>query len=184
MTGVVRSGSGVNAAGNYQAAGKTGTSENNRSAWFVGYTPEIVTAVGLFGEQSDGTGQVTLTNTVNEGRANGGGVPAKIWKAYTTGALGGGSDARFDLDVDESATAEPTPTPTPTPTPSPTESETDKPDDSPTPTPTESETEPPTGDPTPTPTKSPSGPPSFTPPPDPGDGDPGDPDEPGLNLRP
>ncbi|MET9665664.1 transglycosylase domain-containing protein [Streptomyces sp. NPDC006475] len=184
MTGVVRSGSGVNAAGEYQAAGKTGTSENNRSAWFVGYTPEIVTAVGLFGEQSDGTGQVTLTNTVNEGRANGGGVPAKIWKAYTTGALGGGSDARFDLDVDESATAEPTPTPTPTPTPSPTESETDKPDDSPTPTPTESETEPPTGDPTPTPTKSPSGPPSFTPPPDPGDGDPGDPDEPGLNLRP
>lgn len=39
MTGVVKSGSGINAAGDYEAAGKTGTSENNRSAWFVGYTP-------------------------------------------------------------------------------------------------------------------------------------------------
>lgn len=39
MTGVVQSGSGFRAAGDYEAAGKTGTSENNRSAWFVGYTP-------------------------------------------------------------------------------------------------------------------------------------------------
>ncbi|WMX45277.1 transglycosylase domain-containing protein [Streptomyces roseicoloratus] len=122
MQGVVRSGSGFRAAGDYQAAGKTGTSENNRSAWFVGYTPEIVTAVGLFGEDANGN-QVTLTNTINPGRANGGRTPAQIWGAYTTAALGGGSDATFDLETDGTSgdTGAPTPTATtgsPSPTPS------------------------------------------------------------------
>ncbi|MDT9688451.1 transglycosylase domain-containing protein [Streptomyces sp. P9(2023)] len=112
MTGVVRNGSGFRAAGDYAAAGKTGTSENNRSAWFVGYTPELVTAVGLFGEDTKGN-QVTLTDTINPGRANGGRTPAQIWGAYTTAALDGGSDARFDLETGGSGDiveTEPTPT--------------------------------------------------------------------------
>ncbi|MEU4271927.1 transglycosylase domain-containing protein [Streptomyces sp. NPDC026092] len=115
MTGVVRNGSGSRAAGDYAAAGKTGTSENNRSAWFVGYTPELVTAVGLFGEDTKGN-QVTLTNTINEGRANGGRTPAQIWGDYTGAALGGGSDAQFDLETDGSSgdSVEPDPTSTPT----------------------------------------------------------------------
>ncbi|MGW9448493.1 transglycosylase domain-containing protein [Streptomyces sp. NPDC055632] len=111
MTGVVRSGSGTRAAGDYAAAGKTGTSENNRSAWFVGYTPELVTAVGLFGEDTKGN-QVTLTNTINRGRANGGGKPAQIWGDYTTRALNGGSDARFDLETDGTDAVEPDPSAT------------------------------------------------------------------------
>ncbi|MFG2871520.1 transglycosylase domain-containing protein [Streptomyces sp. NPDC048338] len=113
MTGVVRSGSGVRAAGDYAAAGKTGTSENNRSAWFVGYTPELVTAVALFGEDAKGN-QVTLTDTINPGRANGGRTPAQIWGAYTTRALGGGSDEQFDLETDDTAIVEPDPTPSET----------------------------------------------------------------------
>ncbi|MGV9691290.1 transglycosylase domain-containing protein [Streptomyces sp. NPDC003444] len=113
MTGVVRSGSGTRAAGDYAAAGKTGTSENNRSAWFVGYTPELVTAVGLFGEDAKGN-QVTLTNTINPGRANGGRTPAKIWGDYTTRALNGGSDATFDLETEGTDPVEPAPDPTPT----------------------------------------------------------------------
>ncbi|MFE3072644.1 transglycosylase domain-containing protein [Streptomyces sp. NPDC059247] len=110
LTGVVRNGSGLRAAGDYQAAGKTGTSENNRSAWFVGYTPELVTAVALFGEDTKGN-QVTLTGTINPGRANGGRTPAQIWGAYTTAALGGGSDAAFDLETDGSDPVEPDPDP-------------------------------------------------------------------------
>ncbi|MFD7322389.1 transglycosylase domain-containing protein [Streptomyces sp. NPDC059875] len=142
MTGVVSSGSGTRAAGDYAAAGKTGTSENNRSAWFVGYTPELVTAVGLFGEDPKGN-QVTLTDTINQGRANGGRTPAQIWGDYTTAALDGGSDARFDLEVDDSSVLEPNPTPTqsteaPTTTPPPT---TGSPD--PTPPPTSTATTPP-----------------------------------------
>ncbi|MEV4945101.1 transglycosylase domain-containing protein [Streptomyces sp. NPDC053755] len=139
MTGVVSSGSGFRAAGDYAAAGKTGTSENNRSAWFVGYTPELVTAVGLFGEDPKG-GQVTLTDTINPGRANGGRTPAQIWGAYTTGALGGGSDTPFDLETGDSGVLAPEPTPSrttesPTPTP-PATPDTDTPDPTPPPTPT------------------------------------------------
>ncbi|MFD3572060.1 transglycosylase domain-containing protein [Streptomyces sp. NPDC058667] len=111
MQGVVRDGSGFRAAGDYEAAGKTGTSENNRSAWFVGYTPELVTAVALFGEDAKGN-QVTLTDTIEQGRANGGRRPAQIWGDYTTSALGGGSDASFDLETDSSTPVEPDPEPT------------------------------------------------------------------------
>jgi penicillin-binding protein 1A len=183
MTGVVKSGSGQNAAGEYEAAGKTGTSENNRSAWFVGYTPELVTAVALFGEDPKG-GQVTLTDTVNAGRANGGGVPAKIWKQYTTGALDGGSDAEFELEVDETATADPDPKPSDTPTQTPSPTATREPEETPTPTPTKTPTETPTDDPTQTPTKTPTGEPTFTPPTDPTDGGPGGPDGDKGVLRP
>ncbi|MHC5703672.1 transglycosylase domain-containing protein [Streptomyces tirandamycinicus] len=147
MTGVVRSGSGRNAQGDYYAAGKTGTSENNRSAWFVGYTPELVTAVALFGEDTKG-GQVTLTDTVNEGRANGGGVPALIWQRYTTGALGGGSGKRFDLELLAPVREEPPASPSGTPSgseepeepsdePSRPEEPEDPPSDSPDPTPSD-----------------------------------------------
>ncbi|MEO3975996.1 transglycosylase domain-containing protein [Streptomyces sp. CAU 1734] len=112
LEGVVEkpTGTGRAAAGPYDAAGKTGTSENNRSAWYVGFTPKLVTAVALYGEHPEDGRQVTLNNTVNEGRANGGGVPAAIWRAYTTGAIGGDADARFDLKVKEPARDLPDPT--------------------------------------------------------------------------
>ncbi|WP_306327797.1 transglycosylase domain-containing protein [Streptomyces venezuelae] len=160
MTGVVSNGSGFRAAGDYEAAGKTGTSENNRSAWFVGYTPELVTAVGLFGEDAKGN-QVTLTDTINPGRANGGRTPAQIWGAYTTSALGGGSDASFDLETDGwgGPDREPTSTPSTGTTDEPTEAPTtDAPD--PTATTTPPATTPPvTRDPATTPP-----PPTTTPP--------------------
>ncbi|WP_328396981.1 penicillin-binding protein [Streptomyces sp. NBC_00390] len=113
LTGVVKYGSGQAAnTSAYQAAGKTGTSENNKSAWFAGYTPELTTVVALFGESpKEGGGQVTLTGTANSGRANGGGFPARIWADYTLGALNGGSDAQFDLEVAESASPDPDPDP-------------------------------------------------------------------------
>ncbi|GHA72147.1 transglycosylase domain-containing protein [Streptomyces termitum] len=125
MIGVVRNGSGAGAAGDYEAAGKTGTSENNRSAWFVGYTPELVTAVALFGEDTSGeiAQQVTLTDTIQRGRANGGGIPASIWGAYTERALEGGSDASFDLETEGGSGAEPTATGSTTPSQEPTRDE-------------------------------------------------------------
>ncbi|MEW1723550.1 transglycosylase domain-containing protein [Streptomyces sp. NPDC093109] len=140
---VVKNGSGRAAYTDaYQAAGKTGTSEKNFSAWFAAYTPQLTTVVALYGESTkEGGGQVTLTGTANSGRANGGGFPARIWADYTLGALNGGSDAEFDLDIAKTEPVEPSATPTTeSPTPSPSSS----------PTPTESATE----SPTPTPTRS------------------------------
>ncbi|MEW2550575.1 transglycosylase domain-containing protein [Streptomyces zhihengii] len=185
LTGVVAQGSGVAAKSSaYEAAGKTGTSEKNRSAWFAGYTPELTTVVALFGESTaEGGGQVSLTGTANSGRANGGGFPARIWGDYTLDALNGGSDASFDLDVAEPASPEPDPDPTPSetvtedpdPTPSETETETRDPD----PTPSETETRDP--DPTPSQTQGPDPTPSggvtFSPPVEPDDGS-------GERLRP
>ncbi|GAB2707550.1 transglycosylase domain-containing protein [Kitasatospora kifunensis] len=103
------------------AAGKTGTTDGNRSAWFVGYTPEVVTSVAMFGEQA-GTGkQVTLSGTAGGGRVNGGGYPAQIWTDYMKAALKGTPVGQFTdpgptvLD-DAASTASVAPsTPSPTP---------------------------------------------------------------------
>ncbi|QXE34934.1 penicillin-binding protein [Streptomyces sp. GMY02] len=153
LQGVVDHGSGFEADSSaYDAAGKTGTSEENRSAWFAAYTPQLTTVVALFGESpKDGGKQVSLTGTANSGRANGGGFPARIWADYTLGALNGGSDARFDLEIPEPVREEPVvppaetaPEETPTteaPPPTPTQEEpspTDSPSESPSRTPEES----------------------------------------------
>ncbi|MFF1913412.1 transglycosylase domain-containing protein [Streptomyces sp. NPDC058239] len=132
LQGVVDSGSGQAAKTSaYEAAGKTGTSENNKAALFAGYTPELTTVVALFGESpKDGGGQVSLTGTANSGRANGGGFPAQIWADYTLGALGGGSGAQFDLqDVERGEVTVPTrPSTTPSQTTSPDPSTSQSPD--------------------------------------------------------
>ncbi|MEU3554185.1 transglycosylase domain-containing protein [Streptomyces fragilis] len=127
-----------------QVAGKTGTSDGNKSAWFVGYTPDLVTAVGMFGEHPKSHRHVSLSGATGlipgKGRINGGGYPAQIWADYTFGVTDG--SARFDLRTDQGAAIAPTPTQTPSPTPSETPTET------PSPTPSETVTETPTGTPT------------------------------------
>ncbi|MEU5658108.1 transglycosylase domain-containing protein [Streptomyces sp. NPDC047737] len=174
LTEVVDIGSGRAAnTSAYDAAGKTGTSENNKAAWFAGYTPELTTVVALFGESTrDGGGQVTLTGTANSGRANGGGFPARIWADYTLGALGGGSDAAFDLEgVERGETAV---TESPSVTPSESEEPSETPSEEPeTPSQTPSETPSEESPPAQTPSETPSGTPSTTPSTtkDPGDGD-------------
>ncbi|MER5503430.1 transglycosylase domain-containing protein [Streptomyces sp. NPDC002466] len=120
LQGVVKNGSGSKAASmSYEAAGKTGTSENNKSAWFAAYTPDLTTVVALFGESpKEGGGQVSLTGTANSGRANGGGFPAEIWADYTLGALNG-THATFDLeDVEQGETSLPPASQSPSQSPS------------------------------------------------------------------
>ncbi|WP_320778765.1 transglycosylase domain-containing protein [Streptomyces sp. CRN 30] len=127
-----------------QVAGKTGTSDDNKSAWFTGYTPDLVTSVGLFGEDSETHAQTTLqgaTGTLpGKGRVAGGGFPARIWAQYTFGAMD--EVSRFDLETNQGAAVEPTPTPTPTPSPSESPSEEPTPEESTTsPTPSQTPTD-------------------------------------------
>jgi penicillin-binding protein 1A len=57
-------GAGVRSAGYYgAAAGKTGTTNENSDAWFVGYTPELVGAVWLGFDQ-----RRTIAGNANGGR--------------------------------------------------------------------------------------------------------------------
>lgn len=65
-----------------QVAGKTGTSEEWNDAWFVGYTPQLVTAVWM----GSPSGQVSM-RSVGGIRVTGGSYPATIWKAFMERAL-------------------------------------------------------------------------------------------------
>ncbi|MEU3251916.1 transglycosylase domain-containing protein [Streptomyces sp. NPDC006997] len=97
--------------GGQQVAGKTGTSDENKSAWFTGYTPDLVTSVGLFGENHEPPhNQVPMYEAGGEPRVNGGGFPALIWAQYTFGAMGGVTE--FDLETDQGAAVEPDEEPT------------------------------------------------------------------------
>ncbi|MFB7189023.1 transglycosylase domain-containing protein [Streptomyces sp. NPDC056230] len=178
LEGVVKSGSGRAAnTSAYEAAGKTGTSENNKAALFAGYTPDLTTVVALFGESPQGGTQVSLTGTANSGRANGGGFPAEIWADYTLGALNGGSSNQFDLqDVERGqATVPNTPSNTPSAPESPTQPPSQEPS-RPVQSPSDGPSQPTSQSPEPPPSQTPDVPPSQTP--DvPGDG--GDPGRPG-----
>ncbi|MFG2726603.1 transglycosylase domain-containing protein [Streptomyces canus] len=157
-----------------KVAGKTGTSDNNKSAWFTGFTPSLVTSVGLFGEDAKPPhAQVTLTGATglipSPGRINGGGYPAQIWAAYTFGVQT--EVTKFDLETDQGAAVQqpsrpPSPSQSATPTesdePSPSQSS-QKPSSTPSSTPTSSPpaSSTPTSSSTPTtspPVNSPSGP--------------------------
>ncbi|MGV9243016.1 transglycosylase domain-containing protein [Streptomyces sp. NPDC003710] len=132
-----------------QVAGKTGTSDNNKSAWFTGYTPDLVTSVGLFGESAKNGAQVGLTGATGRipgsGRINGGGYPAQIWAAYTFEAMG--EVSTFDLDTTQGAAVQPSVTPTLSQSPSSTPSST--------PTTQKPTSQPPTSSAPPTPSQTP-----------------------------
>jgi membrane peptidoglycan carboxypeptidase len=67
------------------AAGKTGTSQSNASAWFAAYTPQLAASVALFrdsaSESLNGIGGLTSVT--------GGTFPARIWTQFMKGALKG-----------------------------------------------------------------------------------------------
>ncbi|MFE9439438.1 transglycosylase domain-containing protein [Streptomyces sp. NPDC006602] len=150
-----------------QVAGKTGTSDDNKSAWFTGYTPDLVTSVGLFGEDVKTSAQAKMYGAGGLERVNGGGFPAQIWAAYTFGVSA--KNSKFDLETDQGAAVQPTKSATPsrTPTQTPSEEPTTEPPTT-EPETTEPETsEPPTETPTTTaPTTKPQTTPTTSPPAD------------------
>lgn len=81
---VITSGTGRGANIGKPMAGKTGTTNENRDAWFIGYTPDIVT--GVFMGNDDNT-SIGLT---------GGSAPARIWKDMMSVATAKYGATEFD----------------------------------------------------------------------------------------
>ena len=85
MRTVIQSGTGAAANFGKPAAGKTGTTDDYKDAYFVGYTPEIVTGVWVGDDNNKKMGGLT-----------GGTVPAKIWKDIMIVATKNAEKTEFD----------------------------------------------------------------------------------------
>ncbi|MFU0505961.1 transglycosylase domain-containing protein [Pseudaminobacter sp. NGMCC 1.201702] len=75
MTGTVETGTARKAAFAWPAAGKTGTSQNSRDAWFVGYTANLTTGVWFGNDNGKPMKNVT-----------GGVLPAQAWHEFMVAA--------------------------------------------------------------------------------------------------
>ena len=113
---VITKGSGRGAAIGRPAAGKTGTTNDYKDAWFVGYTPDLVAAVWVGNDDS------TTTNGIM-----GGMTPASTWADFMSRALANTPAHDFSEVVVErrpvsrppqpEAIQQPDPVPEPTPAP-------------------------------------------------------------------
>lgn len=77
MQSVIENGTGQRAKLPFPVAGKTGTSQDSRDAWFIGFSDQIVTSVWLGNDDNSPMKNVT-----------GGSYPAEIWReimAYSNG---------------------------------------------------------------------------------------------------
>jgi penicillin-binding protein 1A len=73
LASVVREGTARGARINGPAEGKTGTSQNYKDAWFIGFTPDLVVGVWVGNDDNTPTRGVT-----------GGDLPARIWNEFVT----------------------------------------------------------------------------------------------------
>ncbi len=78
LAAVLSEGTGKAARLERPAAGKTGTSQDFRDAWFVGYTADLV--AGVWVGNDDGAPMTRVT---------GGGLPARLWRAFMSEAHDG-----------------------------------------------------------------------------------------------
>ncbi|MYR94190.1 MULTISPECIES: transglycosylase domain-containing protein [unclassified Streptomyces] len=81
------------------AVGKTGTAEEDKAAWFAGYTPDLATVVAVMGQNPESGIQTPLYGALGLDRVNGGGAPAETWAAYTEAALRSSPAKEFDLET-------------------------------------------------------------------------------------
>jgi penicillin-binding protein 1A len=78
LAGVIKSGTGKAAAIDRPAAGKTGTSQDFRDAWFIGYSADLITGIWMGNDNAKPMRQVT-----------GGGAPARLWSKVMSKAHAG-----------------------------------------------------------------------------------------------
>jgi len=88
---VIVRGTGTAAQLDRPAAGKTGTGEDYKNAWFCGYTPSLSTAVWVGYPQSE----VQMTPPTTSITVYGGTWPAQIWQRFMAAATAGTPAADF-----------------------------------------------------------------------------------------
>ncbi|WP_238431655.1 transglycosylase domain-containing protein [Streptomyces cavernae] len=104
LRSVVDGGTGTAAqAAGRPAAGKTGTAEEDKAAWFAGYTPDLATVISVMGQDPVSGKQTPLYGALGQARINGGGYPAQIWAQYTREALEGRDAKDFNLQLQDGA---------------------------------------------------------------------------------
>lgn len=135
---VVEKGTGTSAQlSGRQVAGKTGTTDGNKSAWFVGYTPQLSTAISMYRlDDNEGNKKrefLEMFGTGGEKKIHGASFPAQIWKDYMEQALKGQPVKNFPVPAPIGSVVGETPPPAPSPTPS----KTEEPEKSPSPTPSD-----------------------------------------------
>ncbi|MEU1041936.1 transglycosylase domain-containing protein [Streptomyces sp. NPDC005907] len=132
-------------------AGKTGTTDGNKSAWFVGYTPQLSTAITMYrmddNESSKKREFLEMYGTGGQEKIHGASFPAEIWHDYMAQALKNEPVKNFPTPKDIGTVVNDVPTPTVTP------SVTESRKASPTPSETPSET-PSSSSPSPSPSES------------------------------
>ncbi|WP_233273221.1 transglycosylase domain-containing protein [Streptomyces broussonetiae] len=90
LQNVVKSGTGTNAqALGRPVAGKTGTTDDYKSAWFIGYTPQLTTAVSMFKEDAKNAGLQSMQGVGGFSKVFGADMPTEVWTGYMSAALQG-----------------------------------------------------------------------------------------------
>ncbi|MCZ0988155.1 penicillin-binding protein [Streptomyces diastatochromogenes] len=141
LENVIQNGTAQNAkALGRTAAGKTGTTDSNKSAWFVGYTQQLSTSIAMFRENPKDHELLSMNGTAGKDSIHGGDIPTLVWTEYMKAALKNANDSGFPDAIEigkvQDEAGAPSPTPSVTITPSQT------PDDSPSPTPSDTATSP------------------------------------------
>ncbi|MQY12653.1 Monofunctional biosynthetic peptidoglycan transglycosylase [Streptomyces sp. RB5] len=95
------------------AAGKTGTTDSNASAWFVGYTPQLTTSISMYRPDpksldpdtkekvnkdertKDFPSLLSMNGTAGVESIHGGAIPTEVWTDYMKAALNGKETVDF-----------------------------------------------------------------------------------------
>ncbi|WP_308312912.1 transglycosylase domain-containing protein [Streptomyces sp. ISL-1] len=114
-----------------EVAGKTGTTDGNKSAWFVGYTPQLSTAIDMYRlDDNEKSGKkrefLEMYGTGGQDKIHGASFPSEIWQSYMSEALNGKPKLTFPepepLDAEAywgGGASSPPPSPSNTPSSSP-----------------------------------------------------------------
>ncbi|GAB2773934.1 hypothetical protein GCM10027039_39100 [Terrabacter koreensis] len=97
-------------------AGKTGTSEENRSKWFSGFIPQMAVSVGMYKPTADGKSSQTLSPEESS-LSDGSTIPANIWLDFMKVVTDNMEVQEFPQRAGVGDDKVPTPTPTFTPPP-------------------------------------------------------------------